>query len=106
VSKEQGSIARAVEKYRVAEQKHPDQTFAPGELPYKNLACAIIEQAALDWTALDYGRIGYHYYASGRCVFRADVESFFKSKWFELLLSFALPSRTPEEVRKALRIGG
>lgn len=70
------------------------------------LACAIIEQAVWDWIALDYGRRGYCMAHSGgnSLVYRAEVESFFKGRWFEYLLSFALPQIEPRTVRKELRI--
>ena len=70
-----------------------------------DLACAIIAQAVLDWIALDYGRLGYSSTNSGHTViYRAEVESFFKSKWFEDLLSIALPYIDAHTVWNKLRI--
>lgn len=70
-----------------------------------DLCCAIIEQAAYDWINLDYGRLGYAIARNGHSlVYRAEVESFFKSKWFEYLLGFALPDVEPTTVRRQLRI--
>lgn len=70
------------------------------------LACAIIEQAVYDWIALDYGNLGFAPARSGgdTLMYRAEVEIFFKSKWFEYLLSFALPNVEPKTVRKQLNI--
>ena len=70
---------------------------------YYNLACAIIEQSVIDWVLLDYGNFGVTR-ANSQYLFRADVESFFKSKWFEELLSCALPQYTPQEIREQLHI--
>ena len=70
------------------------------------LVCAIIEQAVYDWIGLDYGKLGCCLARPGRnaMIYRAEVESFFKGKWFEYLLSYALPNYTPETIRKQLRI--
>lgn len=69
-----------------------------------NLSCAIIEQAAWDWRQLEFGKYP-HVLSSGHyLIHRAEVEAFFQSKWFEHLLSFALPDFSPEEVRRALKI--
>ena len=70
---------------------------------YYNLSCAIIEQSVIDWVLLDYGNFGVTR-ANSQYLFRADVESFFKSKWFEELLSCALPQYTPQEIRAQLHI--
>lgn len=67
------------------------------------LACAIIEQAVYDWIALDYGywdRVK----VKNDMVFNIQTRKFFQSKWFEYLLSFALPEIEPETVRRQLRI--
>lgn len=70
-----------------------------------DLCCAIIEQAVYDWISLDYGRLGYMIARNGgSLVYRAEVESFFKGKWFEYLLSYALPRLSPDTVRKELHI--
>lgn len=70
-----------------------------------DLAIAIIEQAAIDWMSLKYGRLGYVIARNGHSlVYRAEVESFFKSEWFEYLLSYALPDVSPSAARKALKI--
>lgn len=69
------------------------------------LAASIIEQAVEDWKQLQYGKLKR---ALGKpdysFVYTEEVKEFFQSRWFEHLLSFALPSHTPQEVRKALRI--
>ena len=70
---------------------------------FYNLACAIIEQAVIDWMLLEYGNLGVTR-ANNQYVFRADVESFFKGMWFEELLSYALPQYTPQEIRSQLHI--
>lgn len=70
---------------------------------YYNLACAIIEQSVIDWMLLDYGKLGVTR-ANNQYLFRADVESFFKSDWFEELLAYALPQFTPQELRGYLHI--
>jgi len=70
-----------------------------------DLCCAIIEQAVYDWIGLDYGRLGYMVARNGSSlVYRAEVKAFFKGKWFEYLLSYALPNLSPEALRKELRI--
>ena len=70
-----------------------------------DLACAIIEQAVYDWMALGYGKLGLTLARNGgHYIYRAEVESFFKGKWFEYLMSFCLPSVDPAEVRKQLKI--
>lgn len=70
-----------------------------------DLCCAIIEQAVYDWMALKYGRLGYALARNGNSlIYRAEVESFFKGKWFEYLLSFALPNVEPTTVRRQLKI--
>ncbi len=70
-----------------------------------DLACAIIEQAVIDWKDLEYGKLkrvlGKPDYAF---VYSEEVRIFFQSKWFEHLLSFALPHHSPQQVRKALKI--
>lgn len=70
-----------------------------------DLACAIIEQAVYDWMALDYGKLGFAPARNGNClIYRAEVEAFFKGRWFEYLLMFCLPNVTPTEVRHELKI--
>jgi hypothetical protein len=70
-----------------------------------DMACAIIEQAVIDWKDLEYGKLKR---VLGRpdytFVYSEEVKVFFQSAWFEHLLSFALPHHTPQQVRKALRI--
>ncbi len=69
------------------------------------MACAIIEQAVIDWKDLEYGKLtrvlGRPDYSF---VYSEEVKEFFQSKWFEYLLSFALPRHTPKQVRKALGV--
>ena len=70
-----------------------------------SLCCVIIEQAVLDWIRLDYGRLGRMSGEGGsHYIYRAEVEAFFHSQWFETLLLFALPDYTPEDIRAALNI--
>lgn len=70
-----------------------------------DLACAIIEQAVYDWMTLDYGKLGFAPARNGNSyIYRAEVEAFFKGKWFEYLMEFCLPSIDPSEVRRELRI--
>lgn len=72
---------------------------------YHDLACGILEQAVYDWIALDYGRLGYSLPREGHALlYRAEVESFFKGKWFEFLLAYALPQYDPSAIRRALHI--
>lgn len=70
-----------------------------------SIACAIIEQAVIDWKELDYGKMNR---CMGKCdltyIYADEVEAFFKSKWFEYLLSLTIPQHTPEEFRKILKI--
>lgn len=83
--------------------KHSRSFASTKDEGYYNLACAILEQAAIDWTLLDYGNFGVTR-ANTQYLFRADVESFFKSEWFEELLSYALPQYTPQEIRAHFHI--
>ncbi len=81
-----------------------ERSFASAkDAAYYNLACAVIGQSVIDWILLDYGNFGVAR-ANTQYVFRADVESFFKGKWFEELLSYALPQYTPQEIREQLHI--
>ena len=67
------------------------------------IACLIIEQAVKDWMALDYGCYG-SVRDKSMVIYRAEVLSFFRSPWFEFLLSYALPQFTPQEIRAKLKI--
>lgn len=70
-----------------------------------DLACAIIEQAVYDWMTLEYGKLGFAPARNGNClIYRAEVDAFFKSKWFEYLMGFCLPNLDPAEVRRHLKI--
>lgn len=72
---------------------------------YHDLACGIIEQAVYDWICLEYGQLGYCIARNGHSlVYRAEVQSFFQSVWFEFLLSYALPNFEPTAFRKEMRI--
>ncbi len=96
------------------DRKQTESLFTPsGEKHYPtiqderrhDLACAIIEQAVYDWIGLDYGRLGYMVARnSNSLVYRAEVKAFFKGKWFETLLSYALPDFTPADFRREMRI--
>jgi hypothetical protein len=78
---------------------------SPEDAHYHDLMCAILEQAVLDWRALDCGkRWTAVVYPGPEVVQRATMESFFKSEWFERLLEQALPNIEPETVRKHLHI--
>jgi hypothetical protein len=67
--------------------------------------CAIIEQAVWDWRSLDLGERPFSITNPGHeIVYRAPLEAFFKSDWFERLLEQALPDIEPETVRAQLRI--
>ena len=70
---------------------------------YYNLICGVLEQAVLDWQALDYGRYGVSRLNS-EYIYRAEVQSFLQSEWFDELLSFALPQYTPQEIREVLDV--
>lgn len=77
----------------------------PAEEASVELASAIIEQAVLDWKALEYGKMHRCFGKTDNVfIYSDEVEAFFKSKWFEHLLSFALPQYTPEEIRATLKI--
>ena len=85
-------------------QKRVERSFKdPLDECYYNLICGILEQAVLDWQTLDYGRYGV-----GRLnteyIYRAEVQSFLQSEWFDELLSFALPQYTPQEIREVLDV--
>jgi len=70
---------------------------------YYNLICGILEQAVLDWLVLDHGRYEFHRLNS-EYVYKAEVQSFLQSEWFDELLSFALPQYTPQEIREVLDV--
>lgn len=72
---------------------------------YHDLMCAIVEQAVWDWRSLDLGEKPFAVINPGHdIVYRAPLENFFKSEWFERLLEQALPEIEPQIVRKHLRI--
>lgn len=72
---------------------------------YHDLACAILEQAVLDWKSLDCGKLGYCLGSNSHAfLYRAEVESFFQGKLFGFLLEYALPGYSPSFIRKALHI--
>lgn len=72
---------------------------------YHDLMCAIVEQAVWDWRSLDLGDKPFAVINPGHdIVYRAPLENFFKSEWFERLLEQALPEIEPQIVRKHLRI--
>lgn len=68
------------------------------------ISCLIIEQAVLDWKKLEYGKLGRAIVYGSVFIYRAELESFFRSSWFEMLLSAALPDYTSAEIRKQLQI--
>lgn len=70
---------------------------------YFNLACAILEQAVIDWDLLEHGNLGVTR-ANNQYVFRAEVESFLKSDWFDELLAYALPQYSPQEIRSFIHV--
>ena len=77
----------------------------PEDAHYHDLVCAIIEQAVWDWRSLDLGERPFTITNPGHeIVYRAPLEAFFKSDWFERLLEQALPGIEPETVRAQLRI--
>ena len=72
---------------------------------YHDLMCAIVEQAVWDWRSLDLGDKPFAVINPGHdIVYRAPLENFFKSEWFERLLEQALPEMEPQIVRKHLHI--
>lgn len=72
---------------------------------YHDLMCAIVEQAVWDWRSLDLGDKPFAVISPGHdIVYRAPLENFFKSEWFERLLEQALPEIEPQIVRKHLHI--
>ena len=72
---------------------------------YHDLMCAIVEQAVWDWRSLDLGDKPFAVINHGHdIVYRAPLENFFKSEWFERLLEQALPEMEPQIVRKHLHI--
>lgn len=72
---------------------------------YHDLMCAIVEQAVWDWRSLDLGEKPFAVINPGHdIVYRAPLENFFKSEWFERLLEQALPEIEPQIVRKHLHI--
>lgn len=92
--------------WSIRDQEPDDKTFNSfQDAGAVDMACAIIEQAVIDWKDLEYGKLkrvlgrpDYNF------VYSEEVKVFFQSAWFEHLLSFALPHHTPQQVRKALRI--
>ena len=70
---------------------------------YFDLICAILEQAIIDWDLLERGNLGVTR-ANNQYVFRAEVESFLKSEWFDELLAYALPQYSPQEIRAFIKV--
>ena len=99
-------IHSAVYNSHIIHKQREERSFPSLEAEKTHdLCCAIIEQAVYDWINLDYGRLGYCIARNGHSlVYRAEVESFFKGKWFEYLLGFALPDIEPTTVRRQLHI--
>ena len=70
---------------------------------FHDLACAVIEQAVYDWIALDYGYWDRTTFYNGM-IFSIEIRNFFQSKWFEFLLSIALPELDPTTFRQVLKV--
>lgn len=92
--------------WSIRDREPADRVFMSyQEKGYLEIASSIIEQAVEDWKALEYGELNR---TIGKpCsdyIYSEDVLSFFQSSWFEHLLSFALPTHSATEVRRALKI--
>lgn len=92
--------------WAIRDMEPVDRTFMSyKEKAFLEMSACIIEQAVEDWKALDYGKLNRTIGKPGNdYIYLDEVLPFFQSRWFEHLLSFALPTHTPQEVRKALRI--
>ena len=78
---------------------------SPADSHYHDLVCAIIKQAVWDWRSLELGKKPFAVIAPGHdIIYRAPLENFFKSDWFERLLEQALPEVEPKTVRQRLHI--
>ena len=68
-----------------------------------NIACGIIQQAVEDWQYLQYGQIEDARYLTQKIRYD-ELINFFRSPWFEFLLSYALPDYTIEDILTALKV--
>lgn len=87
----------------VLKQKNTRSFASARNEAYYNLVCGILEQAFLDWRALEMGDLTALHIDAGY-IYRAEVEDFLMSEWFDELLSYALPQYTPQEIREALKV--
>lgn len=78
------------------------RTFrSPADEALVEFACAILEQAVLDWELCGRGKWRIGRSPTG-VVERDELMEFFASDWLDALLSVALPQFTPEEILEAL----
>ena len=68
-----------------------------------NLSAAVILQAIEDWNFLNHGNEA-RLRLDSEMVYSIEVEDFFLGKWFEFLLSYALPYIPAEIVREKMEI--
>ena len=69
------------------------------ETLWNGLCAAIILQAIEDWRQLDHGK-EVRLRLDCNVVYSLEVEAFFLSRWFEVLLGGILPELDPETVRE------
>ena len=66
-----------------------------------DIACAILEQAIVDWDAIERGNLTSIYLYDNSRIYKNKLLEFFGSDWFDTLVTHTL-NYTPEQVLKAL----
>lgn len=84
-------------------------TQARAEISYESvkdkalhdIACAILEQAVVDWEAIERGNLISIYLYDNSRIYKYKLLEFFGSDWFDTLVTHTV-NYTPEQVLKAL----
>ena len=84
-------------------------TQARAEISYESvkdkalhdIACAILEQACVDWEAIERGKLTSIYLYDNSRIYKHKLLEFFGSDWFDTLVTHTV-NYTPEQVLKAL----
>lgn len=66
-----------------------------------DIACAILEQAVVDWNSIERGNLTSIYLYDNSRIYKNKLLEFFGSDWFDTLVTHTL-NYTPEQVLKAL----
>lgn len=68
-----------------------------------DIACLTLERAVRDWKELNYGELESFYSMEHTTVYRSELVRFFRSRWFERLLSMTT-NYPPDVIRKELKL--